>query len=142
MRCTEGTCCIATHQLNPRGVTADAFNLFHVPSEIAWGKVRRWQKRDDIYQIGLIAVMLLRGDITKPMRSKDVRGLPCSDHLKEVIHRCLGSRGRRYEAAGELIAALRHRPKDLKVGRIASLAGKRLSITGFLKRPRSEAFAA
>jgi len=133
---------IATHQLNPRGVTADAFSLFHVPSEIAWGKVRRWQKRDDIYQIGLIAVMLLRGDITKPMRSKDVRLLPCSDHLKEVIHRCLGSRGKRYEAASELIAALRQRPKEPRLGRVDSLAGKRLSFTGFLMRPRNEAIAA
>jgi NAD-dependent DNA ligase len=62
--------------------------------------------------------------------------------LKEVIHRCLGARGRRYEAAGELIAALRHRPKELAEGRIASLAGKRLSFTGFLRRPRSEAVAA
>jgi serine/threonine-protein kinase len=133
---------IAAHQLNPRGVTADAFSLFHVPSEIAWGKVRRWQKRDDIYQIGLIAVMLLRGDITKPMRSKDVRGLPCSDHLKEVIHRCLGSRGKRYEAASELIAALRQRPKEPRLGRVTSLSGKRLSFTGFLGRPRNEAIAA
>jgi serine/threonine protein kinase len=132
---------IATHQLNPRGVTADAFSLFHVPSEIAWGKVRRWQKRDDVYQIGLIAVMLLRGDITKPMRSKDVRGLPCSDHLKEVIHRCLGSRGKRYEAASELMAALRHRPKEPRLGRVSDLAGKRLSFTGFLSRPRSDAIA-
>ena len=64
---------IAMHQLNPRGVTADSFNLFHVPNEIAWGRVRRWQKRDDVYQIGLLAAMLLRGDITTPMRSKDVR---------------------------------------------------------------------
>lgn len=133
---------IATHQLNPRGVTADAFNLFHVPNEIAWGTVRRWQKRDDIYQIGLIAVMLLRGDTTKPMRSKDARGLPCSDHLKEVIHRCLGSRGKRYEAASELIAALRHRPKEPRLGRVSSLAGKHVSFTGFLGRPRSEAITA
>jgi serine/threonine protein kinase len=133
---------IATHQLSRRGVTADAFNLFHVPNEIAWGKVRRWQKRDDVYQIGLIAAMLLRGDITSPMRSKDVRTLPCSDHLKEVIHRCLGSRGRRYEAASELIAALRKRPNEPRLGRISSLAGKRLSFTGFLERPRVEAVAA
>jgi len=133
---------IATHQLSRRGVTADSFNLFHVPNEIAWGKVRRWQKRDDIYQIGLIAAMLLRGDVTSPMRSKDVRGLPCSDHLKEVIHRCLGSRGKRYEAAKELIAALRHRPKEPRLGRVKSLAGKRLSFTGFLERPRDEAIAA
>ena len=133
---------IAAHQLSRRGVTADAFNLFHVPNEIAWGKVRRWQKRDDIYQIGLIAVMLLRGDVAKPMRSKDVRGLPCSDHLKEVIHRCLGSRGKRYEAASELIAALRERPKEPRLGRVSSLAGKRLSFTGFLTHPRNEAIAA
>jgi serine/threonine-protein kinase len=133
---------IATHQLSRRGVTADSFNLFNVPTEIAWGKVRRWQQRDDIYQVGLIAAMLLRGDIASPMHSRDVRRLPCSDHLKEVIHRCLGVRGKRYEAAGELIAALRHRPKDLPAGRIRSLAGKHLAFTGFLSRPRSEAILA
>ena len=133
---------IATHQLSRRGVTADAFNVFNAPTEIAWGRVRRWQQRDDIYQIGQIAAMLLRGDITSPMRSRDVRGLPCSDHLKEVIHRCLGVRGKRYEAAGELIAALRQRPTELHLGRVGSLVGKRVSFTGFLSRPRSEAIAA
>ena len=133
---------IATHQLSRRGVTADAFNVFNAPTEIAWGKVRRWQQRDDIYQVGQIAAMLLRGDITSPMRSRDVRGLPCSDHLKEVIHRCLGVRGKRYEAAGELIAALRQRPAAPRLGRISTLAGRRLSITGILSRPRSEAIAA
>jgi serine/threonine-protein kinase len=133
---------IATHQLSRRGVTADAFNVFNAPTEIAWGKVRRWQQRDDIYQVGQIAAMLLRGDIRSPMRSKDVRGLPCSDHLKEVIHRCLGVRGKRYEAAGELIAALRTRPAEPKPGRVNSLAGRRISFTGFLVRPRSEAIAA
>jgi len=133
---------IARHQRNRQGVTADAFNPLNAPTEIAWGWIRRWQQRDDIYQVGQLAAMLLRGDIASPMRSRDVRSLPCSDHLKEVIHRCLGVRGRRYEAAGELIAALRHRPKELPVGRVASLAGKRLSFTGFLSRPRSEAIAA
>ncbi len=133
---------IATHQRSRRGVTADAFNVFNVPNEIAWGRVRRWQQRDDVYQLGLIAVMLLRGDITSPIRSKDVRKLPCSDHLKEVIHRCLGVRGKRYEAASELIAALRHRPKEVQSGRVKSLEGKRLSFTGFLSRPRAEAAVA
>lgn len=133
---------IATHQLSRRGVTADAFNLFNVPNEIAWGRVRRWQQRDDIYQVALIAVMLLRGDITSPIRSRDVRTLPCSDHLKEVIHRCLGVRGRRYQAAGELMAALRHPRTAPQFGRVGSLAGKRLSFTGFLSQPRSEAITA
>jgi serine/threonine protein kinase len=133
---------IATHQMSRRGVTADAFNLFNAPTEIAWGRVRRWQQRDDIYQVGLIAARLLRGDITNPMRSKDVRRLPCSDHLKEVIHRCLGVRGKRYEAAGELIEALQKRPKEARLGRVRSLKGKKLSFTGFLSRPREEAIRA
>src|SRR3954466_6267406 len=114
---------IATHQRSRRGVTADTFNLFNVPNEIAWGRVRRWQQRDDIYQVGLIAAMLLRGDTSSPMRSRDVRDLPCSDHLKEVIHRCLGVRGKRYGAAGELIEALRKRPREPLLGRIRSLEG-------------------
>jgi BRCT domain type II-containing protein len=61
---------------------------------------------------------------------------------KEVIHRCLGVRGKRDEAAGELIAALRQRPTELHLGRVGSLVGKRVSFTGFLSRPRSEAIAA
>jgi serine/threonine-protein kinase len=133
---------IATHQLSRRGVTADAFNVFNAPTEIAWGKIRRWQQRDDIYQVGQIAAMLLRGDVRSPMRSRDVRALPCSDQLKEVIHRCLGVRGKRYEAAGELIAALRHKPAEFQLARVGSLAGKRISFTGFLSRPRAEAIAA
>jgi hypothetical protein len=133
---------IAAHQRSARGVTADAFNAFNAPAEIAWGRVRRWQQRDDIYQLGLIAAMLLRGDIASPMSSRDVRRLPCGDHLKEVIYRCLGARGKRYEAAGELIAALRHPPPQPHLGRVGSLKGKRLSFTGFLSRPRKEAIAA
>ncbi len=133
---------IATHQVSRRGVTADAFNPLAAPTEIAWGKVRKWQQRDDIYQVGQLIAMLLRGDIRSPMRSQDVRRLPCSDHLKEVIHRCLGARAKRYTAAGELIAALRHRPKELTTGRVRSLRGRRLSFTGFLGRPRREAIAA
>ncbi|MEO8564309.1 MAG: protein kinase [bacterium] len=133
---------IATHQLSRRGVTADSFNVFHVPNEIAWGRVRRWQQRDDIYQVGLLAAMLLIGDISHPMRSKDVRSLPCSDHLKEVIHCCLGSRGKRYEAASELAEALRKRPTESPLGRVRSLDGKRLSFTGFLERPRADAVKA
>ena len=133
---------IATHQVGRRGVTADAFNRMHAPNEIAWGRVRRWQKRDDVYQIGLLTVMLLRGDVTSAVRSKDVRTLSCSDHLKEVIHRCLGSRGQRYNAASELIEALKRRPKQPRLGRVDRLAGKRISFTGFLVRPRDTAIAA
>jgi len=133
---------IATHQASRRGVTADAFSLLGAPTEIAWGKVRKWQQRDDIYQVGQLIAMLLRGDVHSPMRSRDVRRLPCSDHLKEVIHRCLGAREKRYEAASELIAALRKPPQQLPTGRVRSLKGRRVSFTGFLSRPRRDAIAA
>ena len=133
---------IATHQLSRRGVTADAFNRLNAPTEIAWGKVRRWQQRDDIYQIGQIAAMLLRGNVNAPMRSKDVRGLPCSSHLREVIYRCLGARGKRYTAAAELIAALGQRPPTVRLARMTSLKGARISFTGFLVRPRTDAIKA
>jgi NAD-dependent DNA ligase len=133
---------IAIHQLSHRGVTADAFNPFNVPTEIAWGRVRRWQQRDDVYQVGQLIAMLLRGDIASAFRSKDVRRLDCSDHLKEVIHRCLGVRGKRYESAEELITALHHRPRDVQPGRVRSLSGKTVSFTGFLSRPRADAIKA
>lgn len=133
---------IATHQAGGAGVTADAFNPLGAPTEIAWGKVRKWQQKDDVYQVGQLIAMLLRGDVTSPMRSRDVRGLPCSDHLKEVIHRCLGARAKRYESAAELIAALRHRPREPRPGRVRTLAGRRISFTGYLSRPRREAVAA
>src|SRR3989449_5717247 len=84
---------IATHQASRRGVTADAFNPLGAPTEIAWGKVRKWQQRDDVYQVGQLIAMLLRGDVHSPMHSRDVRRLPCSDHLKEVIHRCRATCG-------------------------------------------------
>ena len=133
---------IATHQLSRSGVTADAFNVLGAPTEIAWGKVRKWQQRDDIYQVGQLLAMVLRGNVQSPMRSKDVRTLPCSDHLKQVVHRCLGARTKRYETAGELIDALRERPRELSSGRVKSLNGLRVSFTGFLSRPRRDAIAA
>ena len=50
---------------------------------------------------------------------------------------------KRYEAAGELIGALRQRiPSPAPTGRVKSLTGLRLSFTGFLSRPRSEAILA
>jgi len=86
--------------------------------------------------------MLLRGDVHSPMRTRDVRRLPCSDHLKEVIHRCLGERGKRYQSAGEMIDALQNPPQQLHKGVVKSLKGRRVSFTGFLKRPRRDAIAA
>ena len=76
------------------------------------------------------------------MRTPDVRRLPCSDHLKEIVHRCLGERRKRYESADELIAALRHPPKTLNVGVLRTIKGVHLTFTGVLSQPRREAVRA
>ena len=68
-----------------------------------------------------------------------MRGLRCTDHLKEIVYRCIGERGKRYESAQELIEALTHPPAPLKVGRLRSLQGVHLAFTGILSRTRSEA---
>jgi BRCT domain type II-containing protein len=86
--------------------------------------------------------MLLKGDARTRIRTKDVRGLPCSDHLKEIVHRCLGERRKRYESANELIEALNNRPAQLRAGTLRSLKGVHLAFTGILSRPRKEAIRA
>ena len=55
--------------------------------------------------------MLVKGDARARIRTGEVRDLPCSDQLKEIIYRCIGERRKRYESADELIEALRTRPR-------------------------------
>jgi hypothetical protein len=47
-----------------------------------------------------------KGDARTRIRTADVRGLACTDHLKEIVYRCIGERRKRYESADEMIAAL------------------------------------
>ncbi len=63
----------------------------------------------------------------------------CSDHLKEIIYRCIGERRKRYESAEELIEALRTPPAVLKSGVLRSLDGVHLAFTGILSETRAVA---
>ena len=71
--------------------------------------------------------MLVKGDARVRVRTGEIRGSACTDHLKEIVYRCIGERRKRYESADELIEALRHRPAALKVGRAALAQGRRTS---------------
>jgi BRCT domain type II-containing protein len=73
------------------------------------------------------------------IRTPDVRALTCSDHMKEIIYRCIGERRKRYESANELIDALRTPPASLKSGVLRSLKGVHLAFTGILSKRRKEA---
>jgi serine/threonine-protein kinase len=130
---------IVRQQSDRRGITARTMNVLTAPSEFLAGAAPKWQARDDVYQVGQLLAMLVKGDATARIRTSDVRGLSCSDHLKEIIHRCIGERRKRYENATELIDALRTPPPSLRAGVLRTLKGVHLAFTGILSRRRSEA---
>jgi len=133
---------IVRHQSDRRGITAGTLNPMTAPSDILAGTVPKWQARDDVYQVGQLLGMLVKGDAQTRIRTGEIRGLPCSDHLKEIVYRCIGERRKRYESAQELIDALSHPPARLKAGVLRTLAGAHLAFTGILTRRRDEAVRA
>jgi serine/threonine-protein kinase len=109
------------------------------PSDIFDGAAPKWQARDDVYQVGQLLGMLVKGDAHVRIRTAEVRGFSCTDHLKEIIYRCIGERRKRYESADELIDALSNPPASLKAGALRTLRGVHLAFTGILTTLRSEA---
>jgi serine/threonine-protein kinase len=133
---------IVRQQGDRRGVTARTLNRSMVPSDLLDAVVPKWQTRDDVYQVGQLLGMLIRGNASERIRPIQVRRLSCTDQLKEIVYRCIGERRKRYETADQLIEALRVRPSPLRTGVIRTLKGVHLAFTGILSRPRSEAIRA
>jgi serine/threonine protein kinase len=130
---------IVRQQSDRRGITARTMNALTAPSEFLSGSVPKWQARDDVYQVGQLLGMLVKGNAGVRIRTSDVRDLSCSDHLKEIIYRCIGERRKRYENANELIGALRTPPPTLRAGVLRSLKGVHLAFTGILRQKRRDA---
>jgi serine/threonine-protein kinase len=133
---------IVRHQSDRRGITVRTLNPSMAPSEIRAGEAAKWQSRDDVYQVGQLLGMLVKGDARARIRTHEVRLLACSDHLKEIVYRCIGERRKRYETADELIEALRNPPAPLKVRVLRTLKGVHLAFTGILHKRRPEAVLA
>ena len=130
---------IVRQQSNHRGITAHTLNASMVPSDMLGGDAPKWRARDDVYQVGQLIAMLVKGDARVRIRTGEVRRLACSDHLKEIVHRCIGERRKRYESADELIEALGTPPPKLKAGALRTLKGAHVAFTGILSRTRAEA---
>lgn len=107
---------IVRHQGDRRGVVARTLNPLMAPSDIFARAAPKWQARDDVYQVGQLLAMLVKGDARARVRTSEIRSLPCSDHLKEICHRCIGERRKRYESADELIDALQKAPALPRAG--------------------------
>jgi serine/threonine-protein kinase len=133
---------IVRQQSDRRGITARTMNALTAPSDILARIVPRWQARDDVYQVGQLLGMLIKGDARLRMRLPEIRRLGCTDHLKEIVYRCIGERRKRYESADEMIEALRNPPAALKAGVLRTLKGAHVAFTGILTRKRSEAIRA
>ena len=133
---------IVRQQSDRRGITAHTMNAMAAPSDVLARAVPKWQARDDLYQVGQLLGMLIRGNAKERIRTHDVGVLPCSDHLKEIVHRCIGERRKRYESADEMIDALRNPPALLKAGVLRTLKGVHLTFTGILTKRRREAVVA
>jgi serine/threonine-protein kinase len=137
---------IVRQQSDRRGITARTLNTLTAPTElvshILAGAAPKWQARDDVYQVGQLLGMLIKGDASARIRTHEVRLLPCSDHLKEIIYRCIGERRKRYESADEMIEALDTPPARLNVGVLRALKGVHLTFTGILSVRRKDAVRA
>jgi len=129
---------IVRYQSQRQGVAAHTLNPFMAPSEVLAGGAPKWQARDDVYQVGQLLAMLVKGDAKTRVRTGEIRALPCSDHLKEIVHRCIGERRKRYDDANELIEALKARPAALATGALRSLKGAHIAFTGIFATKRSE----
>jgi serine/threonine protein kinase len=129
---------IVRQQRDKRGIRARTLNPLMAPSDIFAGAAPKWQARDDVYQVGQLLGMLIKGNAGARVRAPEVRKLPCSDHLKEIIYRCIGERRKRYESANELIEALSNPPAPLKPGALRTLKGAHLAFTGIFSKRRRE----
>jgi serine/threonine-protein kinase len=137
---------IVRQQSDRRGITARTLNTLTAPTElvsdILAGAAPKWQARDDVYQVGQLLGMLIKGDASTRIRTDDVRRLQCSDHLKEIVYRCIGERRKRYESADEMIEALNTPPARLGSGVLRTLKGIHVTFTGILSVKRRDAVRA
>src|SRR5437764_4510693 len=69
---------IVRQQSDRRGITARTMNALTAPSDILERAVPKWQARDDVYQVGQLLGMLIRGDARTRIRTHDIRALPCT----------------------------------------------------------------
>ena len=65
---------IVRQQSDRRGVTARTMNTMTAPSDILAGAVPKWQARDDVYQVGQLLGMLVKGSARARIRTGEVRG--------------------------------------------------------------------
>ena len=67
---------IVRQQSDKRGITARTLNPLMAPSDIFAGAAPKWQARDDVYQVGQLLGMLIKGDAQRA-RSRAAKCASC-----------------------------------------------------------------
>ena len=121
---------IARHGFKKRPVRADAFAPWFVDTDLYQGSQTRWSVSDDLWQVGQLAAVLLTG-VVRPIATREVRDLPCSDSVKYSIRRAIGEGAFRFPDAAAMSTALR-RETPLMFSRLRTLTDKTVVFTGSL----------
>jgi serine/threonine protein kinase len=129
---------IAKLVLAGQQATASVFNPWFVAAKMAQGAQRYWLASDDVYQMGQLLAMLLRGDPNNLIEEQHVEQLGCDDELKGIIAKAIGPRKSRYENASELLRALQG-DQDTGGPHLDTLIGKTVVFTGPLGLKRFDA---
>jgi serine/threonine protein kinase len=127
---------LARHVLAGKMVIASAFTPFFVSKRMAEGERRYWLPSDDVFQMGQLLAMLLRGDADSLISVKDVTKLPCEEELQGIVAKAICARRNRFATALDMLRALQghdyaeHQPLDTLEGKIVVFSGP-LSIRRF-----------
>lgn len=90
---------IAKAALLQRGVRADAFNPAYTPRDLH----TFWDRSDDIYQVGLLAMTLLTGEPqTNELKKPAVNQVTSRGPFREIIKCAISIKSQRYESAMEM----------------------------------------
>jgi NAD-dependent DNA ligase len=129
---------IARHQLADGPMTIDAFNPGFVTRGFLNDRHRHWLAVDDVYQMGQLLAMLLRGSAEEIVTPPMVNSLSCDERLKLVLRRAIGPRKKRYADAFEMLQALDGDQVSAET-QLRSLKDKTVVFTGPLSITRFDA---
>ncbi|ACY16263.1 serine/threonine protein kinase [Haliangium ochraceum DSM 14365] len=129
---------IARHQVGGKLITIDAFNPQFVSRGFVAQEHRRWLAADDVFQMGQLLAMLLRGDASERITLSTLKQIDISDKTVAVIRRAIGTRSKRYGDAYEMLQELEGRGEEA-VPAIRSLQGKTVAFSGALSIRRFDA---
>ncbi len=128
---------IARQRLLGKEVPADCFNLGFVSYIKQNAGRRHWLMSDDVFQMGQLLAMIIRGDPTELVGQRALKKLECSDEVKKIISKAIGPRKDRYESAYEMMLALEG--QDVEAPKVRTLSRKRVVFTGALTLKREDA---